>query len=488
MKSAKIKSESQLFNESHIVAGLRAAESKRYGKYAKRAFDMFEKVHGHQPDKLFMATMGHQLAQFDSWRQDEGVSQASIPVLRDYGFELITVLFPGLIANDLFNVQPAKFKNYSIFYQDYLHGTAKGGTALNSRMIGSLLADQIDSNYTRDAEVNKVVGTGTGSNVNFVLAGGNLFVPIVPGTVVLYATKQSDSTTMTIIDNGTTGALTGDIGAGTNTISYTTGALNVDFVAAVKNGTSVYLTYEFIGEGSETNAAQLDLTISEKQGVAKERRLRFNYTIEGQYAYKQQFGRSMDADLLAAAIADTRAEIDADLILSGYNASAVLTGATASAGSITWDRTPDAGVQYFYWREQFIDTLHSGGNLIIQSTGFGEGNKVVGGINFKQVVETLGPRVKLDSVAPTAKGARKIGTIDGTIDCYYSPQLGDNAFFQTFKGGPLQIGLTYNPWMPLYTSDPHMLDNGKLHRYLITAYGKLVINPKLFVLGTLTKS
>lgn len=484
MKPQKKVTEKSIFESAVLVEGLRYTESKEFSKYAKQAFDIYEKCHGKQPDKMFMSTMGHQLKQFadiqEAMEESTSIAGGQIPLLRDYGFELITALFPGLIANDLFNVQPAKFKNYSIFYQNYVHDTAKGQTAAASRMIGSLQADAIDTNYTRDAEVNRLLGTGNGSTANYTIAASILFRPLIANTVVITAVGISGNT-RTIVDNGTTGALIGDIGSGTNTISYTTGQIDVTFVENIQNLSPVYLTYGYVGEGSTTNAMEMDMTISEIQGVAADHRLRFNFSIEGQFAYRQQFGRSMDADLLAYGVSDMKAEIDGDLILAGYASAA----SSSSAGSISWNRTPDAGVQYFYWREQFIDALHNAGNLIIKAAGFGEGNKVVGGLLFKQVIETIGPRVKLDNVGATVKGARKIGTVDGVIDCYYSPLMADNAFFVTYKGGPLQPGLSYNPYMPLYTSEPHMLDDGKLHRYLITSYGKLVVNSKLFVAGTL---
>ena len=267
-----------------------------------------------------------------------------------------------------------------------------------------------------------------------------------------------------------------------------TGAITVTFSADVLTAEPVLLSYEFVGEGSTENAAEWGLTIREKTGVAKERRLRYNFSIESQFSYRQQFGRSMDADLLASAIAEVRKEIDLDLILTANTTAKTLTGSGASAGSVTFDRTPDTGVQYFYWREQFIDTLNEAGNLIFKATGVGVGNIAVGGINFKQVLETIGPRFKPSGITGV-KGSHFIGDIDGgKIRCYVEPRMGDNEFFVTYKGGPLEPGLVYNPWMPLFASDPHMLDNGRLHRYLITASGKLVINSKMFVKGTLIQS
>jgi len=480
--------EDKVYGNAQVVEGLRVAErSDELGGYAKRAIDMYEQMNGKQPNVMWRSALGHILENFNTFQQSlqETVTQASMPFLQDYGFELIIALMPGLIADRVFQTQPAKYKNYSVFYQNYQYGNTKGTTTANDNAITSLTADAINDDYTKDSEVDKTIGTGDGATAAYSVLAGVLYVPVVASSVAISSTDVGDNA-MAVVDDGA-GALTGDVAA-PGTINYTTGALSFTFNANVKDGTAVLLTYEYVGEGSTTNAMQYNMVISEKTGQAKERRLRYNFSIESQFSYRQQFGRSMDGDLLAASIMEIRKEIDQDLILYGNTVAATTTGANASAGTVTWDRTPDTGVQYFFWREQFIDTLIEAGNLIVKATGLGQGNVAVGGITFKNVVETIGPRFKSANTSQV-KGSRFIGTIDGNIDCFYEPAMADAKFFVTYKSdNPLEVGIAYNPWMPLYASDPHMLDNGKLHRYLITSSGKLLINPKLYVGGTITTS
>jgi hypothetical protein len=473
--------EKDVYSNDVIVEGLRACENKRNKSFVESALGIYEKLHGRKPDTMFMSALGTVLENFRQWRHAnlaEATNQASFPALRDYGFELLTALFPGLITNEIFTIQPAKFKNFSIFYQTFKYQTAKGITPANTPNFDALRYFPIDQNYTLDSEINKVIGTGTGATAAFSYNPAP-FRPIVPGTVSVTSINTTNGA-MALVDDGNNN-MTGD---GTGTVDYTTGVISVTFNANVKSGSPVLSSYQFIGEGSKENAAELGLTITEIQGQAKERRLRYNFSIESQFSYRQQWGRSMDADLLAAAMAEIRKEIDQDLIQLG-NTTAL---DPASAGSVVWNRTPDVGVQYFFWREQFIDTLNAAGNLIVKATGFGEGNIVVGGLNFKQIVEIIGPRFTPSGVSGV-KGSRFIGTIDGTRRCYYDPSLNDNSFFVTYKSpNPLEPGIVYSPWMPLFASDPHMLADGSLHRYLITSTGKTVINKKLFAAGTIVQS
>lgn len=466
-----------------VTEGLQKSEKGVMSPIAKKAFDVYEKVHGSQPSVMFRSAMGHILENFAMWaKQNEQVLQSDMPYLKDYGFELITALMPTLIANDLFQTHPAKFKNYSIFYQDYVYKTAKNQIASGTNAITSLTADDLDANYTKDAETNKVMATGNGALATFTIGAGVFSVPMVASSIAITTVNTGD-VAMAAVDDGS-GSLTGDVVTGS--VNYTTGALSIQFTSAVKNNTPVYISYQFVGEGSKENAAEYGLVIRELTGQATERRLRGSYSIESQFSYMQQFNRSMDADLLAGMIGEIRREIDQTLNKLGYTTAA----SGSAAGAVSWDRTPPTGVQYHYWRETFIDTINEMGNLVIKATGIGDVNRVVGGINFKSVMETLpGDRFMRATQTSDIKGARYIGTLDGTRRCYYEPALGDNEFYGTYKSAnPLEPSLVYSPWMPLYASKPHMLDDGALHRYLVTSSGQKVVNAKMFVKGTLTKS
>lgn len=462
-----------------ITEGLRLGEDKAsHGEFGKKAFAIYEKLHGKQPDVMFRSSFGHIMENF---KLQEATKQSDMPFLQDYGFQLLTALMPTLIANDIFTIQPTKFKNFSIFYQDFIYQTAKGATAAGADAITSLTADNIDSNYTKDSEVDRNMGTGNDVTASYSLSAGALSVPIVASSISITSTAVGD-TALVAIDDGA-GALIGDV-TGTNTVDYTTGALTVTFDANVKTGEAVLITYSFVGEGSKVNAAEYGMKITEITGLASERRLRYSFSKESEFSYRQQMGRSMDGDLLAGAVSEIRKEIDQALIQLAFTTA---TGA-GKAGSITWDRTPPTGVQYVFHRETFIDTINEGGNLILKATGVGDANVVVGGLDLKQVVETLGLRF---TKAPKkgAKGSRFLGVIDGNIKCYYEPSMADARFYVSYKSdSALEPGIVYVPWMPLYTSEPHMLADGQLHRYLLTSSGQKVVNSKYFVEGTLTKS
>lgn len=87
----------------------------------------------------------------------------------------------------------------------------------------------------------ETVGTGNGTTKRFTHTMAALTV--AKKSVTITALKESDSSLMTITDDGL-GHLIGDVdGSGTNTINYTTGAIDVTFTAAVKNGNAAAADY-----------------------------------------------------------------------------------------------------------------------------------------------------------------------------------------------------------------------------------------------------
>jgi hypothetical protein len=101
--------------------------------------------------------------------------------------------------------------------------------------------DYIDLHQTVE---NEDIGDGNGSTTNFT---GTLANPAVLESSVTI-TYISGATTYTVTDDGS-GNLTGDVGAGTNTITYSTGAYDVTFSAAPDTSTDITIDYVEDGGG-----------------------------------------------------------------------------------------------------------------------------------------------------------------------------------------------------------------------------------------------
>ncbi len=81
---------------------------------------------------------------------------------------------------------------------------------------------------------------GTGAQVNYTTTANK--TPIKAGTVKITTIDTGDNP-MEITDDGF-GNLVGDVGAGTNSVDYITGDIDVDFAVAVKSGEDITLAYD----------------------------------------------------------------------------------------------------------------------------------------------------------------------------------------------------------------------------------------------------
>jgi hypothetical protein len=81
------------------------------------------------------------------------------------------------------------------------------------------------------------VGAGATTDYSTTLAKA----PVKRGSLTITATDVN-GLMMTVVDDGL-GNLIGDVGSGTNTVDYDTGALSVSFDAAVAAGASITVSY-----------------------------------------------------------------------------------------------------------------------------------------------------------------------------------------------------------------------------------------------------
>lgn len=96
--------------------------------------------------------------------------------------------------------------------------------------------------------VDEIIETGNNSDVDFT--GTLAHAPIVSGSLTITFT---DTTSKTITDDGA-GALTGNVAADTNTITYADGSYSFRCDGAPDNTTSVYATYEYEAMGPKSKA------------------------------------------------------------------------------------------------------------------------------------------------------------------------------------------------------------------------------------------
>jgi len=398
-------------------------------------------------------------------RMDESTKSVNIGSFQNFAFDMISAVMPSLIANQIVSVQPMQNRIGQIFFLEFLYGTTKGGITAGDKMFAANAAGNANIHYTDEVIDGEAVGAAGSTNYT-----GNLsFIPVRAGTLVF-----TDGT-QTVTDDGA-GNLIGDIGAGANTINYTSGAFDVTFNAAT--GADVTVTYEFNFEENPSLIPEVNISLTSAPVTARMRKLRALYSLDAGYDLQQIFGKSADTELTTALSSEIRQEIDGDILTDLLNAASV----SLTPFSLT---PPDPSIPFRDHKFDFINTIIDGSNTIFDNTRRAEGNFIVAGTDVMRLLESLEGRYEKNG--RLQPGPHFAGTLDGSWRVFKNPFYPKKTFVLGYKGDLfLEAGYVYAPYMPLFTTPNIMLDDFVSRKGMATSYGKKIVNGDFFVKGTIT--
>lgn len=470
--------------------GIRLAEEHR--QYIEPATEAFRAVKGEDmPDHLIASMaicMENVREHFTDVKGRHGLREDTytdaIETLQRHGFKIIAALMPSLIAEEIVSVQAMDRRRGEIYYLDFAYGDTKAGVTAGDAMIAAKTGQStVTYDYTSDKDY-YTIATGNGVLVTFT--GTLRRAPVRASTLVITAIKASDSSTMTVTDDGA-GNLVGDIGAGTNTIVYATGAYDVTFEAAVKNATPITATFRFDWERMGLEGVPTVNIDIQRLGVdAVDRMMRARWLIGAAYDLEKVHGRSAQSDLMTALVSEIRHEIDAE-IMDMLLDEAATGGSTAISFDLTSPYTEVGKWEYY---KELIFTLEKASESIFQNTKRGIGNFIVTGEKLMSVLvglddfeSAVGPNTQPPS------GPHRRGVFRGRWVVYSNPFYPSDKFIVGWKGeGWMNAGAVYAPYMPAFTTPVTALDDLRYRVGTQTSYGKSMINAKFYCEGTILES
>lgn len=390
-------------------------------------------------------------------------------------FDIITAVWPNLIAEELFSVQPIRSKTGQIFYLKYIYGTDKGKVKKGDVIFSSTeMAGYENRNYTSETieEESAFTQEDAGTETNFT---GNLqFIPIKPGTI------QITMDSITIKDDGM-GKLTGT-GITKGTINYETGAYDITFASAPAAG-DAYVDYEYDLSYAPSTIPSIELKVVDTTITARPRKLKGVYSLDAGYDLKMSQGIDIDDALLEAAAQVLKNETDAELIMTAFQQASM---------TITWNNTynnQSASLSKKEFYEDFIDCIVRGSSMIKKKTKRVAGNWIVVGKTASDILTFIGAPRFVSSGDTTSVGPHFLGTLDGKWKVYDDPFLNDDDFLIGYKGTNLMdAGLIYAPYLLFFATETVMLEDFLGRRGFATTYGKKMVNANLYVRGRITKN
>ena len=469
--------------------GIRLAEDHR--KYIEPATEAYKAVKDEDmPDHLIASMaicMENVREHFGDVKGRHGLKEDTytdaIETLQRHGFKIIAALMPSLVAEEIVSVQAMDRRRGEIYYLDFAYGDTKAGVTTGDTMIGAKTGQaNVTYDYTSDKDTYAAaVGLVTTSDYNL----GNLRrAPVRASSVIINTTKESDSSPMVVTDDGA-GALVGDIGAGTNTIDYTTGATEVSFVADVEVGEDITVTFRYDWERMGLDGVPTVNIDIQRLGVdAVDRMMRARWLIGAAYDLEKVHGRSAQSDLMTALVSEIRHEIDAEIMDMLLDDAAINGAATISFNK----QSPYTQVGKWEYYKELIFTLEEGSEAIFQATKRGIGNFIVTGQDLMSILvglddfeSAIGPNTQPPS------GPHRRGVFRGRWVVYSNPFYPTNKFLLGWKGeGWMNAGAVYAPYMPAFTTPVTALDDLRYRVGTQTSYGKSMINSQFYVEGTVT--
>jgi hypothetical protein len=406
---------------------------------------------------------------------EETVRAVNVGNFDRFAFPLIRAVFPNLIGQELVSVQPMDGPTGMIFFFDLIYGTNKGSIVQGTPVFSSLTGHPGDDFYSSPEIRDEAVGTGTGAVQQFTKSLD--FTPILRGTLTL-----SDGGTQQVQDDGQ-GNLIGDIDpAGSNTINYISGAVDVTFATAPASGDPITANYEYDNEAN-SNVPEIDFQLTSAPVVARPWKLRTRYSLEAAQNLRSLHGLSAETELVVGLAQELRFEIDRSIIrdLNSF----------AQADAVSWPLTPPGGVSWTEHKLSFVDIAIRASNNIFQLTRRGAPNWITMGLRVSDVVESL-PGFKPSGQMSAPVGVIYSGDLNGRWKCFKDPYNIDNSadqrnFLVGYKGSTfLEAGYVYAPYIPFYTTPTVVLDDFVARKGMATQFGKRKVNGRFYARGTVT--
>lgn len=387
--------------------------------------------------------------------------------LKNQYFDIICAAFPGLIAEELFSVQPLRQKAGQIFWMKYIYGSNKGNIRKGDTIFGPKgeVAGYENRNYTSEIVEDEMVFSADGTATEHT---GNLsYVPVIPGTVVLKAEEGE------IRDDAKGNLLLA--GSKVGTVDYESGKYAFTATLAAQD---VYGDYEFDMSFAPSTIPEIELKITDTLIQARPRKLRGSYSLDAAYDLKMAQGIDINESLLEAAAMTLRHETDGELLMDALRQA----GSTVTFNANYKNVGAEISIGEFY--ESFIDCLVKASSIIRKKTKRVEANWIVVGKQAADMLRVIGaPRFQAANITNQV-GPCYIGTLLNQWKVYVNPFFNDDEFLLGYKGNSLvDAGLIYAPYMPFFATETIMLDDFLGRRGFATTYGKKTVNSDLYVRG-----
>lgn len=450
---------------------------RRYDSYISAAAEVYEEVKG-RPMSIAMkrnlaVTLDNTRELIEKQRFMEQTYTSDV-AYTNYAFDIVSVVLPSLIAEEIVSVQAMDRRTAQIFFMNILVDRAKGSFAAGDTLHSSKTGWVSNTFFASNKVVAEDVGDGDGADTtwNGTLAYQNLLSATLVRIYTDEATPKVLSGTMT----AGTATLTG---SGTGSCS-SAGVYSVVFSVAPASGANILVDY-FVDLEVETEAiGKIKAEIASETITAKTLKLNSEWLMDAAYDLLKAHGRDAEKEILIALTGEVKSEIDASIILDLYN--------NATGTAVSWDKSPPASsVPWIWHKNTIIDAMIEQSTNIYTGTRRAVGNFVILGTQVANVVQSLDQFESSMSANQEIVGAYFAGTLSKKWKVYVSPDIPAAKWVMGYMGDSyLKTGYVYAPYLPLFTTPTYTTQDFISHKGLGSSYGTHLVNAKMYSVGTMS--
>jgi hypothetical protein len=397
---------------------------------------------------------------------DEATYTTNIGSWDKFAFPIIRTVFPNLVANNLVSVQPMQGPTGLVFFMRYIFGSNKGRVVQGTEAFVN-----IDSSYSSENVPDEILGTGDGTEDQYIVTLG--YSPVRPSTVQIMTVASG--ATLIVTDDGN-GNLIGDVnGGGVNTINYLTGDIDVTFSNNVDNGEVVKCTYDYNSEGNE-NIPEMELQLSSDSVAAEVRKIKTKWSMEAMQRLRAIHGEDGETELTTVLTNEMRAETDRMIIEDLWEM-----GDTWPIPPVA-DRfsiVPREGVSTQEHYNSFVAHLNRDAMAMFNLTKRAMPNWIVCGTEVGAIISSI---TGFDAADPGGTmGILPLGRLRQKWDVYVDPNMNSTYYLMGWKGPSwLEAGYAYMPWIALYTTPTVLLDDFTGRKGFASQAGKKMIEKRYY--------
>ena len=419
-----------------------------------------------------------------------GITQGSdITWFPDHVINMVSALYASQIVEEIVSVQALDNPIGQIVFLQYLYGDTRGDNTIGQDMFNEFGAPQNGDQRNRYASQvidGEPVTSKGGQDIDAhlqnlpVLFDATHPIDFIDNTnsgTVYRLKRTSESSVAVVALNGQGYETGGDVLDKAKEVVIDPESGHFKFSMTISMDAGVNARYSQDLSSGPSLAGRVTLHLKTEQIKAEPHKLRAQYVFDAGFSLAKSHGIDIEECLINACTTEIRHERDMEVINILMH---------QAPTSVQWNSLNSNYVSQKDHNESFLTTLFAAASEISYRTKKVFGNWVVVGKQGLDTIMSVGtPRFQASGLT-NLNGPTVVGTLDNTMKVIFSPYIKRNEFLVGYKGDSyIDAGFVVGDYLPIASTDFITLDDFVSRKGFVSIYGTRMVNPNMYVKGTI---